>query len=267
MIEKAERKPPVTATDSGPRPGDFPIGSPESRAAARALISARGPKLTRYDRDCMEVVSITRLLHAGAWPSYSEMEKLSVWQRGWELVRSTVGFPKFLEAMRQIGAGKLCKCPFASCEFASAHGREASAGDILRWTDLKPSIKIEQVNKWRTIWERRVPEYPFPFKYQTGFLFVRVAEYVLREPDTRTIAGFAPVWHDVPQFRWSWIEDEALGSRDRWCAVQDAWRRGTETNDLMPTIEAVRFGEDGTVKPLETAGKKVTTSGEIGLGK
>ena len=106
MIEKAKQKPPVTATDLGPRPGDFPIGSPESRAAARALISARGPKLTRYDRDYMEIVSMTRLLHAGAWPSCSEMEKLLVWQHGSELVKSSVGFQKFLETMRQVGKGK-----------------------------------------------------------------------------------------------------------------------------------------------------------------
>jgi hypothetical protein len=190
VIEKAKRKLPVTATDSGPRPGDFPIGSPKSRAAARAMISARVPKLTRYDRDCMEIVTMKRLLHAGAWPSYSEMEKLPAYQRGWELVKSSVGFPKFLETMRQVGAGKLGKCMFASGEFAGAHGREASAGDILRWTDLKPSIKVEQVNDWRTMWERRVPEYPFPFRYEGGFLFVRLAEYAARQNGSRALRGF-----------------------------------------------------------------------------
>jgi hypothetical protein len=174
----------------------------------------------------MEIVSITRLLHAGAWPSYSEMEKLPVWQHGWELFKSSDGFPKFLETMRQVGASKLCKCPFDSCEFARAYGREASAGDILRWTDLKSSIDVEHVNEWRMVWERRVPEYPFPFKHQTGFLFVRVAEYVLREHGTRTVAGFAPVWHDVPQHRWSWVEDEALGSNSSFCNVHQCWEGG-----------------------------------------
>jgi hypothetical protein len=264
VIEKAKRKPPITATDSGPRPGDFPIGSPESRAAARALISARVPKLTRYDRDCMEIVTMTRLLHAGAWPSYSEMEKLQVWQHGWELVRSSVGFPKFLETMREVGAGKLGKCLFASSEFAGAHGREASAGDVLRWTVLKPCIKVEQVNEWRTIWERRVPEYPFPFKHQTGFLFVRAADYVLREHGTRTVNGFEPVWHDVPQFRWSWVEDEALGSDSSWYDVQRCWAAGTDIADLTPKIQAVLFCEDGTVKPLETAGQTGTTTVDVG---
>ena len=154
--------------------------------------------------------------------------------------------------MRQVGAGKLGKCPFALSEFASAHGREASAGDILRWTDLKPSIKVEHVNEWRTIWERRVPEYSFPFKHQTGFLFVRVADYVLREHGTRTVAGFEPVWHDVPQFRWSWVEDESLGSNSSWCDVEQRWAEGTDIADLMPKIQAVLFCKDGTVKPLKT---------------
>ena len=34
------------ATDSGPRPADFPIGSPESRAAARAALEHRSRNLT-----------------------------------------------------------------------------------------------------------------------------------------------------------------------------------------------------------------------------
>jgi len=201
----------------------------------------------------MEIVSITSLLHASAWPSYSEMEKLAVWQRGWELVKSSEAFPKFLETMRQVGAGKLCKCPFALCEFAGARGREAAAGDILRWTDLKPCIKVEHVNEWQMIWERRGPEYLFPFKYETGFLFVRVADYVMREHGTRTINGFEPVWDDVPQYRWSWVEDEALGSNSSFCNVERCWVEGTDIADLTPKIQAVLFCEDGTVKPLKTS--------------
>lgn len=43
MIERTKDKSLVTATDSTPRPGDFPIGSPQSRAAARALVEKRKP--------------------------------------------------------------------------------------------------------------------------------------------------------------------------------------------------------------------------------
>jgi hypothetical protein len=43
VIEKTKDKSLVTATDSTPRPGDFPLGSPQSRAAARALVERRRP--------------------------------------------------------------------------------------------------------------------------------------------------------------------------------------------------------------------------------
>jgi hypothetical protein len=242
----------VPATGSPPRPGDFPLGSVKSRAAARALALARQPQLTQWDLDCLLIERISRYLHASAWPSYSEMEKLPVWQRGWELVKSSPHFPKFLETVRQLGAGKLGKCPFASSEFARAHGREAAAGDILIWTDLKPSTKAEHINEWRAIWVRRVPEYPFPFRHETGFLFVRLAEYAVREPGRRTLGGFAPVWDEVPQHRWAWIEDEALGSNSSWCDVERRWAGGMDIAGLMPKIQAVLFCEDGTVKPLKT---------------
>ena len=40
MANKATREP-LGATDSGPRPGGFPVGSVQSRAAARVMLVAR----------------------------------------------------------------------------------------------------------------------------------------------------------------------------------------------------------------------------------
>jgi hypothetical protein len=77
---------------------------------------------------------------------------------------------------------------------------------------------------------------------------VRVADYVVKSGQ-RTFEGFEPVWNAVPQFRWAWVEDEALGSQCRWCNVERSWAQGTEISELQPTIQAVLFCEDGTVKP------------------
>jgi hypothetical protein len=53
VIEKSNRRMPVPATDSVPRPGDFALGSMRSRAAARALVEKRrgpsGPPAFRLD--------------------------------------------------------------------------------------------------------------------------------------------------------------------------------------------------------------------------
>jgi hypothetical protein len=43
-VNNQERKPLLSVTNPGPRPGDFPIGSLESRAAARALVESKGKK-------------------------------------------------------------------------------------------------------------------------------------------------------------------------------------------------------------------------------
>jgi len=41
VIENQQRRHPIQATNSTPRPGDFPLGSARSRAAARALFEER----------------------------------------------------------------------------------------------------------------------------------------------------------------------------------------------------------------------------------
>lgn len=41
MIEKTPRERSLPATDLALRPGDFPVGSPQSRAAARAVLEKR----------------------------------------------------------------------------------------------------------------------------------------------------------------------------------------------------------------------------------
>jgi hypothetical protein len=38
MIDKSRKESPLPATFQGPNPGDFPLGSMESRAAARAIV-------------------------------------------------------------------------------------------------------------------------------------------------------------------------------------------------------------------------------------
>lgn len=53
MLENSSRKLPAIATDAGPRPGDFPLCSASSRAAARAIIAERnrtkGPPTATLD--------------------------------------------------------------------------------------------------------------------------------------------------------------------------------------------------------------------------
>jgi hypothetical protein len=59
VTEKQDRRSPTHATESTPRPGDFPIGSRQSRAAARALLEERrrpkGPPAFKVDLSFLSI--------------------------------------------------------------------------------------------------------------------------------------------------------------------------------------------------------------------
>jgi hypothetical protein len=75
VIEKAKGRSPVPATDSTLRPGDFPLGSPQSRAAARALLEEhKRPKYPPAFEVNLSFLSIekcreiyAKLLEEGGW--------------------------------------------------------------------------------------------------------------------------------------------------------------------------------------------------------
>jgi len=72
------------ATDSAPQPGDFPLGSPESRAAARARVG-RMQELTPYDSDCFRICGMMACVTYQHSPNESDVKDTGVYQRGWEL--------------------------------------------------------------------------------------------------------------------------------------------------------------------------------------
>jgi hypothetical protein len=49
------------ATDTGARPGRFPLGSPQSRAAARALLLAREAGEEEFRVECFSIVDGSRV--------------------------------------------------------------------------------------------------------------------------------------------------------------------------------------------------------------
>jgi len=63
------------------------------------------------------------------------------------------------------------------------------------------------------------------------------------------MGGFEPLWSEVPRYRWSCIEDEALGYACRWSKVERRWETGAEIDDIKRTIPAVIFCEGDTIKP------------------
>ena len=66
------KEPPLPATDSGPKPGDFPLGSPQSRAAARMKLEAQEEPVMK-----IEVRTIGNKAPMGPW----KKQPGGVWMR------------------------------------------------------------------------------------------------------------------------------------------------------------------------------------------
>jgi hypothetical protein len=69
VFEKPKKPQPLPATDSAPRPGDFPVGSPESRAAARLMLRQRSTESQRIEI----ITSIQR--PAREWSDWTDKTK------------------------------------------------------------------------------------------------------------------------------------------------------------------------------------------------
>ena len=72
------------ATGSSIRPGDFPLGSAESRAAARAKLQ-QVQKMTPYDRDCLSIYNMMYAVTYAHSPNSSDIKDTDVYKRGHEL--------------------------------------------------------------------------------------------------------------------------------------------------------------------------------------
>jgi hypothetical protein len=79
-VKKHEKRLPLSATDSGPKPGDFPIGSPECRAAARSILVRQSQEI--------EVLIIDD------WPKNSHLSQDPKGRCFWVLERPVEGAEK-----------------------------------------------------------------------------------------------------------------------------------------------------------------------------
>src|ERR1022692_1594869 len=171
LSEKANRDR-LSATNLNP--ADYPLGSPESRATARAMLAQinRPTEAQKEELDC-------RWLYVGR--SYLRdaeqvrlLENTQAYARGEAIsrARSVPVVPSHLDPVSR-------RSTMASRAFERIHGREPTAGDVFRFAhvnewlsrhpkglDIGHAIFIEA-------WQRQIPELPCPLKQENGLLFCR----------------------------------------------------------------------------------------------
>ncbi len=158
-------------------PADFPLGSPQSRAAARALLQAKAPRMSQsvqFDEDAYVIYRVVcEHFDATMNPTYHEVEPTEVYTRGKE-VRDTRHGPMIPFHLDEHAK----RSTLASREFESAFGCEPKAGDMLRCYHVgimrNPELSSAWLGRFFGAWRRQLPQMICPLKFEDGRLLKRL---------------------------------------------------------------------------------------------
>jgi hypothetical protein len=225
---------PLPAT--GIRPGDYAIGSPESRAAARMMLE-NSQQLSQDEKDLLTIYNGGFEIPLSGYPVY---------QKG-TVISDHLNGPVIPSHEDPV----LKRSTTASIQFEHAFGREPKLGDVLRpeMLNLFYSPQVEQMRfkRFSTAWSRQNPQTECPIKFESG------KRYGLRFGKWGCISK-DPI-HEWASLRW-----EALGRPTNWVF-----------SPLIPEIPGIYFlgVVDGVHKmraaiQVETENYIVPASGFVG---
>jgi hypothetical protein len=203
------------ATYTGPKPGDFPVGSMESRAAARAVVEhakLHKDELSQEDEDALTLYNGACLLTSPMSPSYPELEATAAYRQGKEVYERLHG--PVIPGLPPPSIG------FAALFFQHIFGREPVPGDVLSYQDVF-CCDLLRYTLFITAWHHQIPELLCPLKVENDHLF----------------------YHQNPKYNdgqeWGGPDERALG--DWCCVVSEATGVVYVRAKDVPTIPAVIF--------------------------
>lgn len=229
------------ATDSAPQPGDFPLGSVESRAAARGKLM-RMQEMTPFDKDCLVIKRMVPLIYSYS-PNSRDIHETDVGKRGWEICQTLNPIvPYHLDPFQQQQS-RFRRCHQAYMQFHILRRRLPVPGDALQQQEIERrwgvQVMARVVGEFRAAWLRRLPQLPCPVKFDQDRVWCRSAESNRSEE----------IWEQdyIPQTApeiWPLIEAEALGKE-------------SSPGKNRPTLSAIVFREDEAgncyTEPLKVA--------------
>lgn len=211
-------------------PADYPLGSRQSRAAARAILGSMN-RLTRVDYDALILYGGEVWLDARVSPDCRDLENTEIYRRGRELSLLRNGPPVLIHLDPHA-----LRLTSASLQFETVFKREPVAGDVLRfdqlqeWQAAHPKGRHIGIRWFIEAWKRQLPEMPCPLKQQAGRLFYH----------PRTTRNDGVEWQEdverPKEFDWQQIEKEAL-NKQYGEMNGEPW----PTISTIPTIPAVTF--------------------------
>jgi hypothetical protein len=186
-------------------PADYSLGSPKSRAIARAWADAKNPRNSedrQRDDDAILLYSMAFELNGRTHPDWSTFSATSIAARGKELRDNIYGPIVPLHEDPTYS-----RRTDASGEFQRCFYREPRAGDLLRWEHVRtmrgPEMQASELLPQIEAWHRQLPDLPCPIKVLDGQVFKRARDGSWFEDNS-------PTWFDY----WDRVEDEANAARE-----------------------------------------------------
>jgi hypothetical protein len=190
-----------------------------TRQLSAHLSKPRPGNLSRFDEDALTIYCSTVYMDARMAPRSNDIAPTKIYARGRELRDAIYGpiIPAYQDA-------HLKRYTRASGEFELAIGREPKVGDILRLQHLyrmhSTEIYARLFGELSEAWQRRLPQFPCPLKFEDGRLFRRLLS---------NKRGAEPTWED----------DVSIDAEIRWLKIPQVY---AETNfETMETITGLTF--------------------------
>ncbi|HKV82564.1 MAG TPA: hypothetical protein VJP02_30730 [Candidatus Sulfotelmatobacter sp.] len=158
-------------------------------------------------------------MNACMTPTHHDIEPTQIYARGQALRNSIYG--PIIPAYKNDHLKRYTR---ASGEFELAVGREPKVGDILRLQHVRrmhgTKVYARFFEKLSEAWQRQLPQFPCPLKFEDGRLFRRLM------PNKR---GEEPTWE----------EDVSIDAEVRWLKIPEVY---ADTNfENMETISGLIF--------------------------
>jgi hypothetical protein len=163
----------LAQAETGISPGDFPLGSLESRAAARAIVnhSERSkPRISQYDQDALAIVSGVSLFLCGL-----ELESVSrearataIYKRGaqLELEAGDCSEPTQWDG---DGTDRLAEILQSALQRSGVdvefRPNEVKWHEPLVWLLVQRAL----LNDFEEAWKRQLPDMPFPVRVESDY--------------------------------------------------------------------------------------------------
>ncbi len=155
---------------TGMSPADFPLGSTQSRAAARVLLdhSERSkPRRSQYDQDALQIASFTRLFLCGLETEQvsREVKATAIYQHGERLEHEPSDYSEAMQWDKEPN-DTLAEILQAAMGRAGSNV-ELPAKDV-KWRNPLVRLLTGQalLTGFEAAWKRQLPEMPFPVRVE-----------------------------------------------------------------------------------------------------